>query len=175
MFSKIVALLLLSILAFGCRHQRSKTDCHQLFIQAEVAKIGVEDLYKEAIWQVYKFNLINTDSFMVENPFYVDSLFVETSLSEFNIKLGVLEKRGDTISFSLNFERGVYPVGFPYYGTVSFWGDEEKIEIGDRFIFTMDRSMFEPEFKDYLLKNKEKLSPMLKCLSVERGVWRDIK
>lgn len=173
MFVRTFIIIYVSLYSVGCIQQhRSKISCHQLFVQPEVAKLGLEDLYKEAIWQVYKFNLINTDSFSVNNPFYVDSSYVETLLSEFELELGVLEKKGDTISFSLNFERGVYPVGFPYYGTVTFWGDEEKIKIGSKFIFTMERSMYEAEFKEYLLKNKEKLSPMLKCLSDERAAGK---
>ncbi|MCG8328680.1 MAG: hypothetical protein MI974_13400 [Chitinophagales bacterium] len=171
MFIRIVELLLLIFLAFSCQQPiKQKSDCQQFFVQREVLRLGIGDLYKEALWQVYKFNLVEGDSFAVKNPFYIDSTHTEKSLSEFDLELDILEQKGDTTSFALFFKKGVSPVGHEYYCSVSFWGDE-KMEIGDRYLFTTQRDMYEPEFKEYLWKNKDKLSPMLNCLAKERSIF----
>lgn len=169
MLARLIILLFLFSLAVHC-HQVNDAEeiCQQLSIPAAVSELGVEGLYKEAIWQVYKFNLMNTDSFKVNDPFYADSIYSQTSLSEFKLKLFSVRKVEDTVSFNLYFEKGVYPVGHPYYGTVVFWGNDEKITIGDRVSFTIDRNVYESQFDEYLQENKDKLSPTLKCLITER-------
>ena len=148
-------------------------DCQQLFLQPEITKLGVENLYKEAIWQIYKFTTIESNKYRVENPLDDDSVYTEPSLSEFNLEFHNVEQIGDTTRFIIHFERNVIPVGTDSFGGVAFWGDENKFEIGARFIFIMEKSFYEPEFKEYILKNKEKLSPMLKCLAIERGCLED--
>lgn len=143
-------------------------------MQRAVSRLGVESLYKEALWQVYKFNLVEGDSFTVINPFYIDSTHKEKSLSEFDLELGIVEQKGDTTLFAIFFKKGISPVGHEYYCDVSFWGDE-KMEIGDRRMLTIERNMYESAFREYLRENEGRLSPMLKCLVAERQGLKDKK
>ena len=169
MFTRVIILFLPVASAIGCQQCKTpKAICQQFSMPAEVSEQEIEDLYKEAMWQVYKFNLVETDSFEIKNPFYDDSVYTETSLSEFDLEFGGVERVKDTVIFNFFFERGVYPAGHTYYGTVAFWGDKEKIEIGDRISFVMEKEMYEPEFDEYLRENEGRLSPMLKCLVAER-------
>lgn len=170
--------ILLLILSFACIircQQKVKpiSDCQQIYMQPEVKNLGVENLYKEAMWQIYKFTIIESNKYRVENPFDVDSVYTEPPLSEFNLEFHNVEQIGDTTRFIIHFERNVIPVGTDSFGGVAFWDDENKFEIGARFIFIMEKSFYETEFKEYLQKNKEKLSPMLKCLAIERGVLKE--
>lgn len=176
MIGRTSIFFLATIYTLGCQqHSKPITDCNELFLQPEVTKLRVENMYKEAIWQIYKFTIIESNKYRVVNPLYVDSTYSETSLSEFNLKYHSIEQVEDTTRFVIHFERGVTPVGTDAYGGVAFWDDKNKFEIGARFIFIMERSLYEPEFKQYLSKNKEKLSPMLRCLAVERGILEDTK
>lgn len=176
MFTRFIILIFLSTSVIGCQqNSEPETTCQQFFMPPEVLELGSEDLYKEAIWQVYKFNLTQTDSFKINNPLYVDNVYKETSLSEFDLEFNGINKVADTISLSFIFERGVYPVGYTYFGTVAFWGDEERIEIGDRISFVVERDIYESAFREYLRENEGRLSPMLKCLVAERQGLKDKK
>lgn len=158
-----------AILICGCVKQAKPVDCKQLLSTERVNVLGIDDLYKEALWQSYKFNLVEGDQFRIRGPRSSDSILEETSLAEFDLKFHNVRQIGDTTIFTLFFEKGVSPKDHEYYCTVTFWEDSDHMEIGDRIIFVFPRNMYESEFSQYLLEHKEKLSPMLKCLSIERN------
>ena len=149
MFTRILMLFFLLAHIVGCQqHDKPKTDCNQLSTHTEVVKLGVEDLYKEAMWQLYKFNIIESNKYRVDNPLYIDSVYTETSLAEFNLDFHSLEQIGDTTVFVIFFERGVNPIGSPYNARVAFWNDTQKLEIGDRYRLVTDRKVYESEFNE---------------------------
>lgn len=173
MFIRTFIFLIVTIFLVQCEeNNKPKVDCSLIIVPNDIIELGLEQLFKEAKWQIYKYNLLKTDSFAVKNPYYMDTIYSETSLSEFDLELFELEQRGDTTAFTLFFERGVSPLNTHYYYTASFWGDKDKVELSGRFGFIFNKQDYSNEFKNYLISNKEKLSSDLKCLAIEREIFK---
>ncbi len=168
--SKLTQFLVFFIFLSACQSSvYDETGCSSIYEISKAKELGIVDLYKEACWQLYKTNLLQTDSFVVQGA-YLDSVFKETSLSQFNLELKMVKQLGDSITFVLPFEKGVVPLEKPYFYTASFWKNEQKVTIGDDVIITWNRDMGDADFREYLKIHADKLSPMLSCLAIERGV-----
>lgn len=168
---KSFAFLLIAVFLVSCQSSdHESAECSKMFQAPKVQELGVEALYKEACWQLYKFNLLQTDSFVLGNPIYLDSVFHETALSEFNLVLNDVKQVGDSITFFLPFEKGIVPLEKPYFYAASFWKNTQKVTIGDDLIITWNRDTDNDVFEAYLKNHANRLSPMLHCLAMERGV-----
>ncbi len=143
----------------------------------EIVELGLEDQYKEAKWQVYKFNLTKGNEFEVYNPFYIDSVYQEKVLSEFNLEFTKIEKKVDTTTYYFLFERGVSPSKGPYYGSASFWPNSDGmfgLNLYDRFGFILELKDQEDKFRNFIHSNQDKLSPFLECLAKEKKILKNI-
>lgn len=167
----VKTLIMIMLLGISCVQDKKKVDdCDSIIVPQEVIDSEVEDLYKEAQWQLYKINLLNTDSFVIKDKAFRDTISSKKLLSEFEFDLFRMEKIKDTVRFTLFFEQGVSPARNIYYYNATFWGDNDKVELGGRISFVFDKDEYSDKFERYILSNRNNLSLSLECLAVERNV-----
>jgi hypothetical protein len=123
-------------------------------------------MYKNAQWQIYKHNLLRGDKYFINDPYYVDSIFNEESLSSFKLDYHGMKEVGDTIVFYFLFEKGAVPEDHAYFTEVSYPPSSNKIGINiyQRYGFFYPEDYKETEFLAYLKPRVKVVNKELRCL-----------